>query len=67
MTDRVSIQRIWSSPRAFIPAATGSAVGLGNVWRFPYTTGEYGVGAFALLLVMLGCAATTRHFVEGFA
>jgi NSS family neurotransmitter:Na+ symporter len=45
----------WSSRLAFIFAATGSAVGLGNVWKFPYITGEYGGGAF--VLVYLGCIA----------
>jgi NSS family neurotransmitter:Na+ symporter len=33
----------------FILAAAGSAVGLGNIWRFPYMTGKYGGGAFVLL------------------
>jgi NSS family neurotransmitter:Na+ symporter len=37
----------------FIFAAAGSAVGLGNIWKFPYITGEYGGGAF--VLVYLGC------------
>lgn len=46
---------MWSSRFAFILAATGSAVGLGNIWRFPYTTGEYGGGAF--VLVYLLCVA----------
>jgi len=39
----------------FIMAAAGSAVGLGNIWKFPYITGEYGGGAF--VLVYLGCIA----------
>lgn len=33
----------------FILAAAGSAVGLGNIWKFPYITGEYGGGAFVLI------------------
>src|SRR5690554_3131666 len=43
----------WSSRWTFILAATGSAVGLGNIWKFPYITGENGGGAF--VLVYLGC------------
>ena len=39
---------LWSSRLAFILAATGSAVGLGNIWKFPYVTGENGGGAFVL-------------------
>ncbi|ESQ08419.1 MAG: hypothetical protein N838_22235 [Thiohalocapsa sp. PB-PSB1] len=46
---------MWSSRLAFILAATGSAVGLGNIWRFPYTAGEFGGGAF--VLVYLLCVA----------
>ena len=46
---RQSIHGQWSSRWAFIMAATGSAVGLGNIWRFPYITGEYGGGAFVLM------------------
>ncbi len=44
---------IWSSQTAFILAAVGSAVGLGNLWKFPYITGENGGGAF--VLVYLAC------------
>ncbi len=43
----------WNSRTGFILAATGSAVGLGNIWKFPYITGENGGGAF--VLVYLGC------------
>lgn len=46
---RESIHGLWSSRLAFILAATGSAVGLGNVWKFPYITGENGGGAFMLV------------------
>ncbi|WP_321323191.1 sodium-dependent transporter [Thiomicrorhabdus sp.] len=43
----------WSSQSVFIMAAIGSAVGLGNLWKFPYITGENGGGAF--VLVYLAC------------
>ncbi len=46
---------MWSSRIAFIAAATGSAVGLGNIWRFPYITSENGGGAF--VLIYLACIA----------
>ena len=45
----------WSSQRIFILAAVGSAVGLGNIWKFPYIAGENGGGAF--VLVYLLCVA----------
>ncbi|MGK0523145.1 MAG: NSS family neurotransmitter:Na+ symporter [Pseudomonadales bacterium] len=44
---------LWTSKMAFILAAAGSAVGLGNIWKFPYITGENGGGAF--VLVYLAC------------
>ena len=43
----------WGSSWGFIMAAAGSAIGLGNIWRFPYITGNNGGGAF--VLVYLGC------------
>ncbi|MBT7951539.1 MAG: sodium-dependent transporter [Gammaproteobacteria bacterium] len=43
----------WSSEYTFILAALGSAVGLGNIWRFPYVAGENGGGAFVILYLML--------------
>lgn len=39
----------WGSRMGFILAAAGSAVGLGNIWKFPYITGVYGGGAFVLV------------------
>ncbi|MEO1489153.1 MAG: sodium-dependent transporter [Pseudomonadota bacterium] len=41
----------WSSRSAFILAAIGSAVGLGNMWRFPAEAGENGGGAFVLFYI----------------
>jgi len=41
----------WSSKMGFILAASGSAIGLGNIWRFPYVAGENGGGAFVLLYI----------------
>ncbi|MGQ9852534.1 MAG: sodium-dependent transporter [Candidatus Oleimicrobiaceae bacterium] len=42
----------WSSTAGFILAATGSAVGLGNIWRFPYLVGENGGAAFVLFYIL---------------
>ncbi len=45
----------WTSRMGFVLAATGSAVGLGNIWKFPYMVGQSGGAAF--VLVYLGCIA----------
>lgn len=51
-----SIHGQWTSRWAFILAATGSAVGLGNIWKFPYIAGENGGGAFVLVyLLCIAC------------
>lgn len=42
----------WASKVGFILAAAGSAIGIGSVWRFPYTVGENGGGAFVLLYLI---------------
>jgi NSS family neurotransmitter:Na+ symporter len=49
---RKSIHGQWSGRLAFILAATGSAVGLGNIWKFPYIAGENGGGAFVLVYLL---------------
>ncbi len=40
---------LWTSKTGFILAAAGSAIGLGNIWRFPFTAGQNGGGAFVLI------------------
>jgi NSS family neurotransmitter:Na+ symporter len=42
----------WASRAGFILAAAGSAVGLGNIWRFPYMTGEHGGAAFIVIYLL---------------
>ncbi len=46
-------ERSWSSGMGFVLAAAGAAVGLGNLWRFPFLAGENGGGAF--VLIYIGC------------
>ncbi len=52
-----------------IAAAAGSAVGLGNIWRFPYELGQYGGGAFLVIyllcVVLLGMPVMMSEFVIG--
>ncbi len=52
MIDKQSLHGEWSSRFAFILAATGSAVGLGNIWKFPYIAGENGGSAFVMVYVV---------------
>ena len=42
----MATREVWNSKTAFVLAAIGSAIGLGNIWRFPYITFENGGGAF---------------------
>jgi NSS family neurotransmitter:Na+ symporter len=49
MTIAAETQNSWSSRPAFLMATIGGAVGLGNLWRFPYIAGEYGGGGFVIV------------------
>jgi len=59
----------WGSSLGFIMAAAGSAVGLGNIWRFPYLTGENGGGAFvfvyALCVLLIGLPLLLNEIALG--
>ena len=59
----------FSSRLGFILISAGCAVGLGNVWRFPYITGKYGGAAFVLVyllfLVILGMPIMVMEFAVG--
>ncbi len=59
----------WGSRLGFIMAAAGSAVGLGNIWRFPYTAGENGGGAFILIYLgfvfVIGLSVMTAELAIG--
>lgn len=52
MTAPLTDRSYWSSRLTFILAATGSAVGLGNIWKFPYIAGQHGGGAFVLVYLL---------------
>ena len=52
-SQEVSKRGVWGSKFAFVLAASGSAIGLGNIWRFPMMVGKYG-GAIFVLVYILG-------------
>ncbi|CAE6895914.1 sodium-dependent transporter [Vibrio sp. B1FLJ16] len=59
----------WGSKLGFIMAAAGSAVGLGNIWKFPYTAGESGGGAFVAIylvfVIFIGFSVMLTEFAVG--
>jgi NSS family neurotransmitter:Na+ symporter len=59
----------FSSKMAVVAAAAGSAVGLGNIWRFPYELGQYGGAAFLVLyilfVILLGIPIMLSEFAIG--
>jgi NSS family neurotransmitter:Na+ symporter len=59
----------WGSRLGFILAAAGSAIGLGNIWKFPYITGENGGGLFVLIylvcIVLVGLPIMVAEVLVG--
>ncbi len=59
----------WSTRLGFILAAAGSAVGLGNIWRFPYVTGTQGGAAFLLIyliaIILIGYPVMVTEMTMG--
>jgi NSS family neurotransmitter:Na+ symporter len=59
----------WASRLGFVLAAAGSAIGLGNIWKFPYITGINGGGAFVLIylvcIVLVGLPIMMAEFLIG--
>jgi len=59
----------WGSRIGFIFAAAGSAIGLGNIWRFPYLAGENGGAAFIVIYLLavlfIGLSVMLAEFVIG--
>ncbi len=52
MTPQEKERGAWSSKIGFIVAAAGSAIGLGNIWRFPYVAGQNGGAAFVFIYIL---------------
>lgn len=63
-------KQLWSSKTAFILASIGSAVGLGNVWRFPYLAARHGGGSFIFpylaFVFLLGIPILLLEYIVGF-
>lgn len=59
----------WTSSLGFILAAAGSAIGLGNIWKFPYLAGEHGGGSFVLVylicIVIIGLPVMCAEMLVG--
>ncbi len=63
------VHATWSGRPAFLLATVGAAVGLGNLWRFPYIAGENGGGGFVLIylgfVLLLGLPIVTAEMLMG--
>lgn len=68
-SETVKIRDQFGSKIGFILAATGSAVGLGNIWKFPYMAGENGGGAFVFIylasVIVIGVSLVLAEFALG--
>ena len=70
MSDKLNLDREkFSSRLGFLLITAGCAIGLGNVWRFPYITGQYGGSLFVivyiLFLLLLGIPLVTIELSVG--
>jgi NSS family neurotransmitter:Na+ symporter len=69
MSESLSPRDSFSSKFGIIAAAAGSAVGLGNIWKFPYVAGENGGGAFMLIylffVLLIGVPVMMSEFAIG--
>ncbi len=69
LNDQQQNREQWGSKVGFILAAAGSAVGLGNLWKFPYTAGQNGGGAFVLvyfaILILVGFTLMLAELILG--
>ncbi|MBT5028871.1 MAG: sodium-dependent transporter [Nitrospinaceae bacterium] len=68
-TENNNQRGFWGSRLGFILAASGSAVGLGNIWKFPYIVGQNGGGAFVLIylacILVIGTPIMLAEFTLG--
>ncbi|MDO5116909.1 MAG: sodium-dependent transporter [Eggerthellaceae bacterium] len=55
LTKAKPARAVWSGKMGFVLAAAASAVGLGNLWRFPYLAAKYGGGVFLITYIILVC------------
>ncbi len=69
MQDLNNVRESWATRVGFILAAAGSAVGLGNIWRFPYMTGEHGGAAFLVIyliaIILIGYPVMINEIILG--
>ena len=70
MADKTTkVRDHWASKLGFVLAASGSAIGLGNIWRFPYKAGQYGGGAFVIAylisVLIIGIPIMIAEFIIG--